>query len=172
MFRIVNNIVDRCFFTFSFIIGVQLPEFIQQYLQRLSGHLNEAQLQLQQFQEIAQQHFQGSLATMIIRYKENSEPSIRNTADVIEQLTARINNYQHHVEQINQSNYLNKLVEFATNMNPSIAQATAKDYVLAIPIEVNALTTGAVLAILLLITKECSILCAQKVIFPKKRELI
>ena len=76
MLTVFNNIIDRCFFTVTFILGVQLPEFMQQYQQRLGGHLAEAQSQLAQFELIAQQHFEGSLITMIARYKENTEASI------------------------------------------------------------------------------------------------
>ncbi len=57
MLTLINNIIDRCFFTVTFILGVQLPEFMQQYQQRLGGHLAEAQSQLAQFEVIAQQHF-------------------------------------------------------------------------------------------------------------------
>ena len=44
MLKILSTLFDRCLFTLTFILGLQLPEFIQQYSQRLSGHLNEALL--------------------------------------------------------------------------------------------------------------------------------
>lgn len=90
MFRIINNIIDRCIFTVVFILGVQLPEFLIQYKQRLSGHLSEANLHLVQFQNIADQHYQGNLSAMVLKYQENSEPSIVNTAEIINQLISRV----------------------------------------------------------------------------------
>jgi hypothetical protein len=172
MFTLINNIIDRCFFTLSFIVGIQLPEFIQQYIQRLSGHLNEAQFQLQEFQKIAEQHYQGSLATMVIKYKENTEPSIQSTAELIELLGTRINSYQLHLQQVSETDYINKLYQFITNLDIAIAQATAKSFVLAIPLSVDALATGATIAIVLLIIKELSLFLIGKLFTPKEREVI
>lgn len=53
MKKLITTLFDRILFTVSFILGVQAPEFMQQYIQRLSGHLDEAKHQLQQFQLIA-----------------------------------------------------------------------------------------------------------------------
>jgi len=172
MFTLINNIIDRCFFTVTFIVGIQLPEFIQQYIQRLSGHLNEAQFQLQEFQKIAEQHYQGSLATMVIKYKENTEPAIRSTAELIELLGQRINSYQLHLQQITEADYINKLYQFVSNFDFAIAQATAKSFVLAIPLSVDALATGITIAIVLLIIKEFSLFLISKLMTAKPREVI
>jgi len=168
MFTIINNIIDRCFFTVSFIIAMQLPEFIQQYIQRLSGHLNEAKFQLTQFQKIAEEHYQGSLSTMIVRYKENSEQSINNTADLIELLAVRIANYQNHMTQLTENDYLNTLFQFITNFDLYIAQTTAEQYALALPLNINAISTGAVIAIALLVIKELCLMLLKRVF--RKRE--
>lgn len=172
MLKIINNILDRCFFTVSFIIAMQLPEFIQQYIQRLSGHLNEAKFQLTQFQKIAEEHYQGSLSTMIVRYKENSEQSIKNTGDLIELLSLRIENYQTHLTELTQSDYINTLYQFIVNFDLYIAQTTAQQYALALPLNINAISTGAVLAIVLLIIKELSLIFLRRVIKQPKDTLL
>lgn len=157
MFALINNILDRCFFTVTFIIGVQLPEFMQQYQQRLSGHLNEAQLQLEEFQVIAQQHFDGSLLTMITRYKNNSESSIISTGELIERLSARVEYLNIHLEQITTTDYLSNIYQFIWHLDKQIATDTAEKFSMAIPLELNAIATGSIFAISALLVKELSV---------------
>ena len=167
MLALINNIIDRCFFTVTFIVGVQLPEFIQQYQQRLAGHLAEAQAQLAQFSLIAQQHFDGSLITMIKRYKGNSEASIISTGELIERLSVRVDYLSNHLEQITRSDYLNRVYQFILSLDKQIAGGTAEQFSMAIPLELNAIATGATLAITALILKEMT-LKAVKYPFQKK----
>ncbi len=161
MLALINNILDRCFFTVTFIIGVQLPEFMQQYQQRLAGHLNEAQLQLAQFQDIAQQHFDGSLITMITRYKNNSEASIISTGELIERLSTRVEYLTTHLAQINTTDYVNSIYQFIWHLDKQIAAGTVENFSMAIPLELHAIATGATLAITALIAKEILVIAVK-----------
>lgn len=172
MLALINNILDRCFFTVTFIFGVQLPAFMQQYQQRLAGHLNEAQLQLEQFNIIAQQHFDGSLVTMISRYKNNNEASISSTGELIEALVARVQYLGSHLEQINSSEYLTSLYLFLRHLDGQIAKATANDFSMAIPIELNALATGAVLAVGVLLIKTLLAISIKSTFKTRQQETI
>ena len=172
MLSIINSIIDRCFFTITFILGVQLPEFIQQYQQRLSGHLNESKLQLAQFETIAQQHFDGSLITMISRYKSNSEASIVNTGELIERLTHRVQYLTDHLEQITSTDYLNQIYLFVRHLDQQIAIATTEQFSMAIPVELHAIATGATLAIGALIVKELTYTAVKYPFRQKKTDTI
>lgn len=44
--RLISGIIDRLFAVAGVIIFTQVPVFYQQYLQRLSGHLSELELQI------------------------------------------------------------------------------------------------------------------------------
>ncbi len=149
----ITTLFDRVLFTLCFLIGVQLPEFVQQYSQRLSGHLNEAQHQLQQFQFIADTQYQGSLVTLIKRYQENSDLAIQQTGQLVNNLSIRITELDFSLNQLQQNNYWQRIYYFVTDMNIEMAQATAKQYILAIPLEMNALITGVLFAVFVLITK-------------------
>tara|TARA_B110000467_G_C18338832_1_gene501177 strand:+ start:4464 stop:4982 length:519 start_codon:yes stop_codon:yes gene_type:complete len=168
MFALINNIIDRCFFTAIFILGVQLPEFMQQYQQRLAGHLAEAQSQLNQFEMIAQQHFDGSIVTMITRYKDNSEAAIISTGELIERLSLRVDYLANHLAQISQSDYLDNVYLFIWHLDREVANGTAEHFSMAIPLELNAIATGGTLAITALILKALSISVVK---YPFKKKL-
>jgi len=50
-----EGLLDRLLCVVGAVLFSQLPEFIQQYLQRLGGHLDEARRQLEQFRAVAAQ---------------------------------------------------------------------------------------------------------------------
>jgi hypothetical protein len=162
MFSLFNNIIDRCFFTFSFILGVQLPALIQQYNQRLAGHLSEAKLQLSQFQSIANQHYQGDLLEMVVKYQKNTEASIVSTGDLIQQLIARIDHLQQQTALLLDFNYLKQVSNFILYSDKQIVLATLNDFSLSIPLEVNALCTGAFIAIFGLLIKELGVFLMKR----------
>jgi hypothetical protein len=146
MSKILFNLFDRCLFTITFITGVQLPEFIQQYLQRASGHLNEAQYQLAKFSEIADDHFDSDIIVMLQQYKMNEEQSIVHTGRAIEQLLNRVEYLDAHLKLLQQTDYIHKLYNFFLHIDISIAQATLHQYQLAIPLNSAAVLTGLFLA--------------------------
>jgi len=154
MFRIINNIIDRCFFTVTFILGVQLPELIIQYQHRLSGHLTEANLHLLQFQTIADKHYQGDLSAMVMKYQANAEASIVSTADIINQLITRVDYLQHQLSTITESTYIEQVINTILHADKMIIRQTIMEFSMAIPLTVNALATGVIVAISGLLIKE------------------
>jgi len=154
MFRIINNIIDRCFFTVVFILGVQFPELLIQYQHRLSGHLAEAKLHLLQFQAIADKHFQGDLSAMVLKYQENTEPSIISTANIINQLIIRVDYLQHQLSIFTGSAYIEQVISTIMHADRTIIRQTIIEFSMAIPLSLNALATGAVFAISGLLLKE------------------
>jgi hypothetical protein len=158
MIKFFTSIIDRIIFTLSFIAGVQAPEFIQQYAQRLSGHLDEAKFQLSQFQTIADIQFQGNLSTLISRYQTNSDIAIQETGKIVSSTVERISNFENQVSQLQQNDYLNRLYYFASEVDVSMAKATLQNFKLAIPLEPEALITGGVFAFTLVLILSALIL--------------
>lgn len=151
MLKIISALFDRCLFTLTFILGLQLPEFIQQYSQRLSGHLNEALSQLSEYQLIADRHFDGNLTSMINKYLINSEQSIKETANIISHTSTRVTDLQSHLFNIQEAEYVKRVYYFVTQFDQSMAQATIEQYQLAIPLSLPALITGALFALCIVI---------------------
>ncbi|WDE02970.1 DUF2937 family protein [Thalassomonas viridans] len=149
--KMLATLIDRCLFTVFFILGLQVPEFMQQYTQRLSGHLHEAHYQLEQFQAIADNQFQGNLLALIKRYQSNNDDVFQQTGQMIENLMLRIEGFNQNLTNLQQGDYLNRLYYFITQLDSQLAAATLEQYQLAIPVDINALTTGVTFAIILLL---------------------
>lgn len=169
--KTLTNLIDRCLFTCVFILGVQLPEFIQQYSQRLSGHLNEALMQLNEFQLIANRHFEGNLSNMIDKYLINSEPSIKETANIIVNTSNRVSDLQTHLFNLEEAEYIKRLYYFINDYNASMAQATFQQFQLAIPLNLSALLTGAIFALFVVIISHMLLGLAKRLITLIKQKL-
>ncbi|WP_426357650.1 DUF2937 family protein [Pseudocolwellia sp. HL-MZ19] len=171
MLRILSTLFDRCLFTLTFIIGLQLPEFIQQYSQRLSGHLNEALLQLSDYQLIADRHFDGKLSLMVDKYLTNSEPSINETGNIISKVSDRVTDLQGHLSNLQDVEYIKRVFYFVTEFDESMAQATIQQYQLAIPLSLPALISGAIFALCIVLFIHLSLNASKSVcrkVFNKK----
>ena len=158
MFRFLVSIIDRVIFTLSFIVGVQAPEFIQQYTQRLSGHLDEAKFHLSQFQTIADMQFKGDLTTLITRYQTNNDIAIQETGKVVNNTIERISSFEAQISQLQQNDYLNRLYYFASEVDIPMAKSTLESFKLAIPLEPEALITGGIFAFTLVLLLSALIL--------------
>ncbi len=148
MLAFIGKSLDRLLFACIFISAVQLPEFIQQYSQRLAGHLDEAKYQLIKFQDIANIHYQGNLMNLISQYQTNTDPAINATGQMVVELIDRIALLSNQVQHLFHSDYLSKVYYFFSHFDADIANATLRDYQLSIPLEQNALLTGALVAVI------------------------
>lgn len=162
IFTLISTLFDRILFTLCFIAGVQLPEFIQQYGQRLSGHLNEAKRHIEQFQFIANVQYDGSLSKLVDTYLVNSDDAIKQTGELVNSLLERQSLLQNNMAGLKDSNYINRIINFFKNLDTEMAQATLQQYVLAIPIEIFALITGLVFAIAIISAKATAVYCCKK----------
>lgn len=174
MLKLISHLFYQILFTCSFILGVQLPEFMQQYIQRLSGHVDELMFQLSQFQVIADLQFKGNLSEMVSHYRSNSDPSISQTGDIIGGMQNRLSLFEQQLtallpaNEINifkasadnaiyldagistnhlMSNYPDQLYAFITQFDKPIAEATFKTYQLAMPLNLSALSTGFIFSV-------------------------
>ncbi|WP_286266919.1 DUF2937 family protein [Thalassotalea atypica] len=138
--------IDHAGFTLSFIVGVQLPEFIQQYTQMINGKLAEAQFHLSKFQSVANNHFNGDLQVLVERYTNNADPAIKQTGIVVSELIDRIALLSEQLSQLTEVPYMEKLYYFIVHLDLESAQLTAQHYQLAVPLTIDALLTGALFA--------------------------
>ncbi|GHF90821.1 DUF2937 family protein [Thalassotalea marina] len=162
MLSILGNLIDRCIFTLMFICGVQLPAFIQHYFQRVYGHFNEAKLQLSHYQAVADIHFQGDLSLLVESFKQNSEQAVVHSASIIEQLIQRVDYLSEQITGLKQESYLEQIKFLVQQIDIEIAQQTLTEFTLNIPLTVEALSTGLIVAFLFLLIKGTFILTGQK----------
>ena len=69
-----EGLFDRLLCVAGAVLFSQVPEFMEQYLQRLGGHLDEARRQLEQLRDVAAQ-IRVTLEALIANTSANPDPS-------------------------------------------------------------------------------------------------
>lgn len=132
LFRAGEGFLDRILCLLGAVGFCQLPEFIQQYLQRLGGRLDEARRQLAEFEAVAAQS-KLTLAQFIERTSANPDTAVARLGDVMQAAVARVNELAAAETALRTASLWEKPFVFFTHLDRSIASATLEVYKPAVP---------------------------------------
>jgi hypothetical protein len=127
-----ERLVDRILCVAGAVLFSQLPEFMQQYLQRLEGHLDEARLVLSHFKDAAAKSGM-SLDQLVAGAAQNPDPSMGKLGAVVGQAIARVDELAAADAALRQASAWTRPFVFLAHMDGSIAKATLSIYRPAVP---------------------------------------
>lgn len=128
----------------------QFPEFFQQYLQRLGGHLDQAVLQANRIKDAAAAE-KLSLTDYLNSFLTSQVPAHRRQGEILMQELDDAERLRDSLEALMQSPVWQRPFVMASQAEPDILQAAAEAYNPAVPITVEGLIYAAVGALLSLI---------------------
>jgi hypothetical protein len=133
-----DGFIDRLLCVAGAIGFSQGPEFIQQYLQRLGGHVDEAQRQLNQYRDVAAQS-NLSLDQLITRSNANADPTMGRLGHVIQETAVRLQALQEAQLAITQAPVWKRPLVFLEHFDVKIAHGTWDIFRPAVPVTVEGL---------------------------------
>lgn len=138
-----DGFLDRVFCVFGAIGFAQTPEFIQQYLQRLGGHVDEARRQVEQFRHAAEQSG-VTLDRLIAQTNANSDAAVAKLGGVMTDASVRLQSLESAQTAITQASAWERPFVFARHMDSDIAHATWNVFRPALPTTAEGLVYGMV----------------------------
>lgn len=105
---------------------------MQQYLQRLEGHLDEARLVVDRFKDAAAQSGM-SLDQLVAGSAQNPDPSMGRLGGVIRASVARVDELTAADAALRQASLLSRPFVFLAHMDRGVARATLAIYKPAVP---------------------------------------
>ena len=87
--RVLRSYLRLTLFAFGLLVGIQVPGFIEAYVQHVEARRLEAQQGLQGFQQTAQRFFGGDLDALVRHYQDSDDPVFQSDAQSVEQLVSR-----------------------------------------------------------------------------------
>lgn len=141
----VRGVLDRLILVAAALGGGLLPGFISQYRQRLGGRLDQARQDLQAWQHIADQLFQGDLQRLIQFHAESNDARIRAEAALIENLLAAVQHLQQAIQAL-RGNLYEQIAFLLIHPDPGLMRATFADWVPTFSLSVEGLTFAALFA--------------------------
>ncbi len=133
-----GRILDRALCVAGALLGSQLPEFMQQYLQRLGGHLDEARRQLEIFQRVARQAGM-TLVQFTDRLSANADPAMARMGGVVRDAAARVDELAGAETALRQASLWTRPFVFLRHLDAGIAHNTWSAFRPAVPTTVEGL---------------------------------
>jgi hypothetical protein len=129
------------------LAGSQLPEFAQQYRQRLGGAIDELNRMITQFDaEAAAESL--TRAQGVDRLKTNPDALAQERGAAIEDDVARADRLKRQQEGFRIGGPLTRLASLIENFDPATASQAVKDYEPAVPITFEAFVIGGIALVL------------------------
>jgi Protein of unknown function (DUF2937) len=146
-----RGLLDRLLLVCAVVAGGLVPGFIAQYRQRLGGRLDQARLDLEPWQKLADQFHQGDIQKLIQYHLVSGDAKFHAEGAVIRSLLETVHHLQSAVDALHGSLF-RQAAYLALHADPGLARATFDDWVptFAFSVEgiVFALAFGAVLWLL------------------------
>lgn len=146
-----DAVFDRLFAAAGAVALSQIPGYISHYVQRLSGHLAEAEVNLDGWRKIAQKTSCDSLAELIGRYEQSNLPEAMEAGRKCMADLTRVEELQAALDALLSTPAWQRSVVFLRHADPKIAYATLTSYVPNVPLDFESLAyaaLGVVMAIL------------------------
>ena len=159
-------------FTLSLLLGLQLPNFLQQYELRLQGHFAEAKQQLAQFQALADQYFSGDLKALIAQHKNSTETVFRDEALLIEGSEQRVQYLQQQIDNLQQPIWY-RLCVLPQQIQQPIFQEAWSGYQANLVLNQQAIIVGVSVAVLLMLILESTLFlikCCFMALFKRNKK--
>jgi hypothetical protein len=141
--------LDRVLCVVGAVAFSQMPEFMQQYLQRLEGHLDEAKLVVSRFTEAAAQSGM-SLEQLAAGAARNPDPSMGRLGGVVREAVARVSDLAAADDALRHASLWTRPFVFFAHLDRGIARATLEIYRPAVPTTAEGFLYAAVGMVLVL----------------------
>ncbi len=149
--RTGETLFDRILCVVGAVVFSQAPEFMQQYLQRLGGHLDEAVRQLRQFEQVATQAGE-SVATFAARAQASADPVMARMGDIVAGAIQRVDELGAAVAALRDAAPWSRPFAFVRHVDTEIASATWGVFKPAVPTTIEgALYAAAGMVVFLLV---------------------
>ena len=142
-------LLDRVLCVAGAVLFSQLPEFMQQYLQRLEGHLDEARLQLGKFRQAAEQSGM-TLDQLVASTGGRGDAPAARLGSVVADTAARVERLAAADQALRGASPLGRPFAFIAHLDLPIARATWSIYRPAVPTTLEGLAYAALGMLVLL----------------------
>lgn len=141
--RAGESLVDRVLCVAGAVAFSQVPEFFQQYLQRLGGHLDEARLRVAQYEAVAKQS--GiTLRELIETTKAQPSEPVAKLGQVIADAETRVETLSAAETALREASLWERPFVFLANLDSDIASGTWAVFKPAVPVTLEGLVYACV----------------------------
>ena len=135
----VRGLLDRVLLVAAVVAGGLLPGFVAQYRQRLGGRLDQARIDLEPWQKIADQSYQGDLDKLIAYHLNSTDSTFHAEGDALHAMVLHVRDLQTAVEAL-QGSLWHQLGYLSLHTDAGLARATFGDWVPSFALSFDGIT--------------------------------
>jgi hypothetical protein len=143
---IVRGLLDRVVLVAAAVAGGLVPGFIAQYRQRLGGRLDQARLDLEPWQKLADQFYQGDLDKLIQYHAASTDPTFHSEGAIIRALLDSVHQLQSAVDALHGSLF-SQAGYLTLHADPALTRATFADWVPTFALSAEGLAFALIFAV-------------------------
>jgi len=128
MMSLLRGLLDRLLLVCAVVAGGLVPGFIAQYRQRLGGRLDQARLDLQPWQSLADRFYGGDMEKLIQYHMSSTDPKFHAEGAIIRSLVESVQHLQSAVDAL-RGNVYEQLGYLTLHGDTGLVHATAHDWV-------------------------------------------
>src|SRR5512140_2434387 len=137
----------------ALLIGLQVPNFVDQYQKRVDAHLREVTVNLQPFQDIAAKFFGGDMNKLLELHRNSSEKPFQEEGAAIEKMVQRKLRFEADLAALRTSLPM-KALHVLLHGDQELLDEALGQYSYAVPLNQDAIMFGAGVAIVILLLVE------------------
>ena len=145
----------------ALLLGIQLPNLADQYTKRVDAHLREVTINLQPFLMIANQYTNGSIEELIAMHRKSDLAPFRAEGDAIERLYLRKQHFDAEHKAL-QGSLPGRLLHILWRGDQELREQTLLQYSAVVPLNQEALISGAVIALTALLLIELAMALGRR----------
>lgn len=140
--KIAKQLLDKIFFTFGVIIFLQLPHFINQYTQRIGGFSESQIQQVDNYQSIANDNYNGQIDLLIQGFANSTDEAVRQTGENIKATQDDVELLENEISILENEGLFKKIIFLIPNLRLNIAKGTLNSFQPGIPLSFWAIAYG------------------------------
>lgn len=161
-------------FAGGLLLGIQVPNFVDQYERRIDAHYLEVSANISGFQSTADLLFSGDMEALIAYYAASNDAVFESDAQSIRGIVGRYNRISNEREALS-GNIFAAAMHVILYADDEFRDETFDQYGYTIPLNMLAVEWGLAIALLLTITIDLGLFgcvkCARLVTRKKKNQL-
>lgn len=125
----------------ALLVGIQIPNFVDQYAKRLDAHYIEVQTNLKPFQDIADQFHGGSLDALISKHRQSNDLTFYAEGTAIEKMVRRLQRFEREKRDL-QVPLPQQVTFLVTRADPDLVEETRVNYSFGLLLDKTAVLAG------------------------------
>lgn len=126
--KMFNGLFDRLCVVAGAFIGSQIPSFMQQYIQRLSGHIEELKIQINAWRHLASVSGKG-LSEYISKFTTHSDIDFSQHGELMQSMINRLDDFVKALNAYQTSGILERPFAFLAHVKGEIFDGTLHAFV-------------------------------------------